>query len=504
MDAIRGIRRRTAAGLGLLGVLALGAGASADVVELTNGAILQGKVLPGQTTEEGLAVELYDTGGVVLVHWDHVLPARAKELRVQTGLEFADEETILVPGHKVLLVTNEWMSGLATNADAKGEPLKLKSATGVREFDRTQVAKIESAKLDGLLVYAPEELYQWLRDRSPPDSAAAHMDLGVKAMQIGALPRAREHLSAARGDAAFAQTTEGRKLEALFRELELREKSAGAEAMRRKIQSSMQQNRWNEAIAQLDQLDKEFKDESVRKAIRFELLKNRVEKGRLDYFKREVQRRVYSTMAKLVEAKAREKKPTREDPDQPRGMATPGTLASARQWCSRDLPTQIWEKIQTDLGLTPEETDAFWKKRLETGADRAAQRATYGTGSFIVVKRPAPTSKAGDQERRRRPPGSTRNDDSGRGPKVPPKEDRPKTEEEWWEAISSSDRARWLTAFFVESSGLFDILRADESELCSGCGGTGTLVSNNSDGSTSTTICTTCNGGAKIRTVTYR
>ena len=92
--------------------------ALADAVELANGAIVQGRIVSSQTTEEGLAVELYETGGVVLIRWEHVLASRAKELRVQTGIEAPEETAILVPGHSVLLSTGEVVQGLALNRDA--------------------------------------------------------------------------------------------------------------------------------------------------------------------------------------------------------------------------------------------------------------------------------------------------------------------------------------------------------------------------------------------------
>lgn len=474
-------------------------GARADVVELANGSIVQGRIVDGKTTEEGLAVELYETGGVVVIRWDHILASRAKELKVRTGIEAPEEDAVRVPGHTVLLATGDVLQGLVLNLDAKGEAVKLKTASGVREYDRTQVQRTDATELDGLAVYTADELYQWLRDQAPPDSPAAHKALGLQAMRIGALAKAREHLTTAKADAAFAQTTEGRSLDAVLRQLEVLEKSAGAQAMKRQIEDAKRQNRWNEALAKVAQLDEQFKDEQVRKAIGFSVLENSVVRGRDAYFSREVQKRVYSTMSRLIDKKCSERKPSRVDPDQPRGVATPGTLAAARQWASKDLPKEIWSKVGEDLGLTPDEMDRYWKER----SGRNTQNANYGTGSFIVVKRAASTSRANDPGRQRRPPGSSRSDDKG-GPKTPAKEDKPKTEEEWWDLVGPGDRARWLTAFFVESSGIFEITRADEGEMCGNCGGKGSITSNNSDGSQSSTVCTTCNGAAKVRKVTFR
>jgi hypothetical protein len=481
-----------------LGLLGLGGAARADVVELVGGRAIQGKILEGQTGEDGLAVELFDTGGVIVVKWDHILPARAKELKVRTGLEVAEETEILVTAHRVLLTSGEVLEGLALNPDEKDKPLQLKTRTSVQQLERIRIARIDETQLPGLAIYAPDELYQKIRDENPPETAAAHLDLAVKCMHMGALSQAQSHLAAAKADAGFADTLEGKKIPALERQLDTLVKSKGAQDMVAQIRVAMRGNRWNEALAQLAALDTQYKDEQVRRLIRFDLLESSVVRGRDSFFRREVQKKVYFTMARLIDGKSREKKPLRDDPSQPRGVATPGTLAAARQWVSRDLPTQIWDKVMADLGLKPEEMDKYWKER----SGKNPQTANYGTGSFIVVKRAAAPKSGQDPNRQRRPPGGA--GQQPQGPQRQAKEDKPKTEEEWFEAVGPGDRARWLTAFFVESSGMFEIVRTDESQACEACGGRGVQVANNSDGTQSSSICPGCNGATKFRKVIYR
>jgi hypothetical protein len=326
--------------------------------------------------------------------------------------------------------------------------------------------------------------------------------MALLCMRIGALTQAKTHLDAAMADAEFVKTPEGKSLPAMKRQLETLIMSAGAQELAVQIRQLMRGNRWNLALTQLDQLDSQYKDDNVRRLIRFDLIASQVIRGRKAYFGKEVQKKVYATMGRMIDQKARERKPLREDPDQPRGVATPGTLASARQWAARDLPTQLWEKVAAELELKPEEMDAFWKDRSGKGS----QQASYGTGSFIVVKRATLPRSAGGPGTSRRPAGSAR--DSGGGPggavQRQSKEDKPKTEEEWWESVGPSDKARWLTAYFAENSGLFDVLRADEGEMCDNCGGKGVLTSTGTDGSTSQSICNKCNGSTKFRKVVFR
>lgn len=485
--------------LSLLVATGIGAVAHADVVELVGGRAVQGRILSGQTSEEALAMELYDTGGTILVKWDHIVPARAKELRVQTGIEVSEDEAPTVAGHRVLLITNQVLEGKVLNPEAKDGPVQLKTRTSVQNIDRPQVARIDETELDGLLVYKPEEWYQIRRDQSPPDTPFAHKLMAIFCMRIGALSQASTHLDAAMADPAFLETSEGKVLPALRKQLDVLTKSQGAQDMVAQINAAMRSNRWNDALSTLNQLDTQYKDEQVRKLVHFELLESRVVRGRDGYFGKEVQRRVYSTMGRMIEAKAREKKPLRVDENAPRGVATPGTLAAARQWLARDLPTQLWEKVAAELGLKPEEMDRYWKAR----SGKNYQTSSYGTGSFIVIKRAAAPGGS-DPSRQRRPAGSARDSGGQQGPQRQTKEDKPKTEEEWWEDRSPGDRARWLTAFFGESSGLFEVIRADETELCDSCGGRGVLVSNGTDGTTQNSVCPKCNGSTKFRKVVFK
>lgn len=475
--------------------LVLCAGAFAEQIELANGGIMQGNVRAAESTDDALALELYETGGVVLVRWDHIEESRRKQIKEDLGFGSpADVDEILVDGHEILLANNTRDTGLALNEAQKDQPLRLQTATGEKTYPRENVAKISPAQVPGLLVYTPAQLYQILRDKNPPETARAHKDLGAKCMQIGALSQAREHLNAARGDAEYMKL-EGRVVDALLRDLDILEKSAGAREMVTQIEIAIRGRRWNEAKTKLEELEKQYTDETVRKKIRFTLLESKVVRGRDDYFRAELPRRVQKTMLALIDTKAKERKALRENPDAPRTAAPAGTLASARQWAAKDLPKLIWDKAMGELGLATEEMDLYWKAR----SNRVTYTASYGTGSFIVAKKVAPAPGAprgGDTARR--PPGSRQGDsgaNKGGPPKAPQTKERPMTDEEWWDILSerTSDRAKWLTAYFVENSGFFEVLRVDESEPIPPMDG----VSTNVAGMTLTIT-------GNIRKVTYR
>lgn len=482
---------------------AIGAGAApAEILHLTNGEILQGDPVDGQITDEGFALKVYDTDGVVVVKWSHIEESQRRELRQTYGLEASEGSVEYVPGHRVRLITGDWIEGVAENIRNTSEPLRVRTRTGVRSFDRSQLAgAVEDTQIDGLLVYTEEELYQRMRDENPPESGAAHKALAQRCLNIGNYGRAKEHILAAKADEAFRETIEGKVLDAMLRVAEVMLRAEGAQELVRQIKFAQNQSRHNDALKLLNQIDAEYKDEAIRKAINFENLESRVVKARETYFKKHLALQLFRTLDKLIADKAKERKPLREDPDAPRGAAATGSLAAARQWANRELDNQLWDKLAADLGLKREEMEEFWKNRTVTNV----RRALYGTGSFIVIKKaPAkPGGAGGDQPVRRRPPGAGGGGGGGNAPQKPTKVEKPLTEEEWYESRGPSDRENWLTAYFVESSGRFHVLRTVHVN-CDSCGGAGMITSVGPGGDESQNFCKRCNGSGQFKSVEYR
>jgi hypothetical protein len=474
-----------------------------DMIELVNGSILQGDIVSGQTTDEGLAVKVYDTDGILIVKWDHIVESRRRQLRLENGIDLPEETVELVDGHRVLLNSGEYITGIAENP-RDSAPLRMKTLTGTKEYDRSLLAgKVEDVKIDGLLVFNVEDLYQHIRDQNPPETAAAHKAMAQRCMNIGAYEHAKEHLLAASADEAFKGTAEGRAIDAMLRQAELMIRAKGASDLVQQIKRAQSGQKWNDALKLLNQIDAEYKDEQIRKAISFDLLEARVVKGRDTYFQRQIALDAYKVLESLTEKKAREQKPLRPDAATaaPTGAAAQGSLAAARQWANRELSAQLWEKVGQDLGLTKEELEKYWKDR----SVKNVRRVSYGTGSFIVVKKAAAAGgkPGGSEPPRRRPPGSDKDKGGKNVPDKPQTVEKPLTDEQWWETRNNSDRRNWLIAYYVETSGYFDIVRADEPN-CEQCGGTGKITSTGTDGNQSSTFCKICNEAGRFRFVSYR
>jgi hypothetical protein len=226
-----------------------------------------------------------------------------------------------------------------------------------------------------------------------------------------------------------------------------------------KVQLAMKEKRWNDALAGAKQIDALCKDEAVRQTIGVDELLAKTVKGRDQYFQREVAIDFYRRMTELIGAKAREK-------------SAKATLAAARDWSSKELATALWTDVAAGEGLTNDEVANYWTTRTV----RSVRKASYGSGSFIAAERPQPDAPAAAGQRL--------------------------TPQEWWESVGPTDRSVWLTAFFVETSGSFELLRRDQTD-CSGCGGIGTIETPTANGSVPHR-CVQCNGYGKFKSVTYR
>jgi hypothetical protein len=392
---------------------------------------------------------------------------------------------------------------VAENPREIDKPLRLRTITGVKEYDRSQLAgKVEDARIDGLLVYKVEDLYQKIRDENPPQTPAAHKNLAQRCMNIGAYEHAREHLTACKADDAFMQTSEGKAVEQMLRNAEVMIKAQDAQVMKQQALVAGHDNRWNDARKIVNDIGEKYKDDVIRKAIGYDMLVARTMKGRETYFQKAVAMDFFKQMDALIQDKSREKIPLASSTEKPQGGAAgQGTMAAATQWADKDLAKAAWEKVGKDMGLEPDELQKFWEHRTL----KQVRRATYGTGTFVVVKKNAGAKGGQPEQPRRRPPSDGGNRGGKSSQPVKPKaQDKPPSPEEWWENnVTPPDRARWLTAWFVERSGYFEVISTTQTP-CQGCGGAGFNKSSSSDGSEEQHFCPQCNGIGVFKSVTYR
>lgn len=152
------------------------------------------------------------------------------------------------------------------------------------------------------------------------------------------------------------------------------------------------------------------------------------------------------------------------------GFAPKGSLRAAREGSARlqrDLPSLVAE----ELGWAVTDVSRLWENRR----DAVIKTSSYGTGSFAVIRHEAAASNS---------PEGTRPDLAG--------------DEEWWRTATLEERTGFLIAHFVESSGIFDVVRV--LELCATCRpDLPTPAEGRGDGG-----CPRCGDSERVRLVTYR
>lgn len=225
-----------------------------------------------------------------------------------------------------------------------------------------------------------------------------------------------------------------------------------------KVVAAVSEERWNDALSGVEKLDRLCTDEAVRKSIGVDALRAQVVAGRDAYFQGCVPVNAYWVLGDLIDKK---------------GAREP-TLAAAREWASRDLPAAWWKAVGSDLGLTTDELEKYWKGRRA----KATRQASYGSGTFVVAKRRIPAAAQ-----------AAALTDTG-------------AEERWWSGADAASRSNFLTAYFVETSGDFLIVGVDE-RPCETCRGSG-FAEEHRGTDIVRFACRTCNGCGAFRSVTYR
>ena len=233
---------------------------------------------------------------------------------------------------------------------------------------------------------------------------------------------------------------------------------AAARALKDEVIAAMAEKRWNDALRGVNELRAKFKDDAIRKAIGLDELEAQVVAGRDAYFCERMSATPHETMDALIAERA----------------AREPTIAAARTWANRELDAALWEQVSSDLDLKKEELERYWKDRRKVDP----RTVSYGAGSFIAVK---PRERAGSP--------------AGQAADVP----RAWTDEDWWSAADTVARTAFLTAYFVETSGRFVILRADET-ACDACRGRGFV----GEEGAARVVCRSCNGCGAVRSVMYR
>jgi hypothetical protein len=163
-----------------------------EVVRLKDGTLVHGEI---QDFEEGTGFTLLraDNGGLLKLRWENLGPAEVRRIKESRG--FTGEEHAALPGQRRAPRHEERhdRDRLLVD-DGKRDAYTLKRRSGTDSFPKQFVANVESGRVEGLSVYAPEDLYRVILDeQGAPSTAADHLRVAVACDGAGLYEQAFEH-----------------------------------------------------------------------------------------------------------------------------------------------------------------------------------------------------------------------------------------------------------------------------------------------------------------------
>ncbi len=549
---------RTAAGAALGAVILAGLAAppaAADELRLVTGRAMHGTVDRGYLDPEYVRIQLFATGGVVKVRWDHVVARDRDRWQIDLGLKEDDQgEALKVDGHKVLFNNNDTRYGLIQNPDAMdGGPaaiIRLLSQGHVEEYPRSQIAKVEDARLDLPQVYTPRQAYEARRDEITPVTGRGHFDLAEYSRMVGAYEEALEHYKLAREDGEFAQTALGKSCESRVARTEILVKNKALQeqldTVKRSLIVARSQRNFQRAASMyvglredMLRIMEQHPDPELQKEFRVVELGTRVEAERRAFFQRNMAPEVYRRLRAACHERSREQKvkdiPPGIDRAKRAELEQKGTFQGARQWAARQCAQDLWDSLLRDVGATKiledlrkiAEKDATKlteedRKRIDrlerleksqkaeilefwNGRSKSMNTVTtFGYGSFIISKADR-LKDLGAKKAPAQPQGGNRNQPrnqprSNQGKKA----DQAKTADQWWDAASSKEKSDWLVSYFAKYAGVLEIIQ-EWNAPCSDCGGLGYHVAHvASTGDAEATRCDVCNGAGDVIKLRWR
>lgn len=447
----------------------------AEQVRLRTGDFLQGEIIDEQSNEEGITFRLYRTGGVFRIRWDQIIEEDEKRLRDALGLNpWEESEVPLIEGHQIILLTGSVEVGVAENPDDRGAPLRLRTATGVREYPRDAIARdgIRRAMVEATAVYTPAELAAMYEEEIGPQLPGDYVELARRCIQVEAYAEARGHLETALADPEFSASEQAQSVQNLLARVDVFLKAEDALQRVRDIKRFNFQKKYDQALEEIAAVRTRYEDdEGIIKLLELDRIERQVATNRRNHFQGEVRRRFFKVLDALVSKKVRERDPD----DRSKALG----LKAIIQWVAnaRGLTQEIFLAISDQTGLADQEAREFWENRPRG----QARRYSYGGGTFLhpeVAGRVARAMRGGQSNRST--PGSSRGGSiRNRNPQGRQQQVKLKTGDDWWAAASAKEQRNFLKAYYAEfGGGTLQVLRVEQ-EPCRNCGGKGILISQN-------------------------
>jgi hypothetical protein len=455
-----------------------------DIV-LIDGRYLHVKIL--SSNDEGIQVQLLDTGGQVFIAWGLINEPDRDRIMIERGHKTV-EKIFVEEGHRVTTKMGDTYEGRVVN-DAADE-ITLKHRGSLMPIPKSSIKEIEKlSAVDVLLIYAPEEYYNKRAGelKVPDDDIPGNMELGDLALGLNLYEKSYAHYKKVR------DTDPGYESGLIDNRLKLLEELSKNKQIRDALDEARRQTYYKQFAKALTQFETiiAIKDLPATLKAEAELLKQKTIKARYEHFRLEVRKDYEATLRNKIRALSRDDKLKLEE---------------ARRKLRAELHKEIVAEIAARHGLDPKiDVEKMWEER----GFHQPRIATYGSGSFIVLGR-APDLDKYEAEMNKylqdvlRKQQGSRNDQGGSLSAQPEKLPKPPTKEEWWTKVSTSqDREQWMLAFWAENSKKVTVL-GDRWEDCGRCGATGSLKFSGSQGDVLRAPCPTCQGHKRHKGVSFK
>ncbi len=461
---------------------------------------------------DGLLVRRIDQGGRVRVPWGLMRARQADELRRAFGYAEAEGEPPLVQADRVPLTDGKEAVGVIVHHSDGA--LHLKTANALLAIPKSRIAGPSSpVQVPALDVYTRDELYDMVRreraaelDAPGPAAAPAHARLARDCERVLDFAHAIVHYELAlqadpQHEPEALRAAAARAKLKLAAQAQLDELSA--------IDTLRRRGQFDAALA----LSTEFRQRNASSPLAPEAkaLHERVLKAQ----QRELRDRIADVWFRQTERVVR---------DASRELGYQAALA----WTEAQMPTEVLTRVVEELKpvsreLTPELAQSLFAARTRG----RLRKASYGLGTWLLGEERArkgldPEAEAKAKAERAFSSSAqqqladnlkrylenqelARKASSGAGDP----EDDP---EAYWSEMNASERTQWLLAYWVENSGLAQLVRVT-GEACPACAGTGlrevafvgTGKGNaGGGGGTRQQPCATCHTIGVIRRVVYR
>lgn len=474
--------------LGALLVLVLVADtARAEILRLKDGTLIHGELLSFDEGT-GITVQRVDTGGVLELLWEHLPADEVRRIKASRGFTGEDPEPYLVSVVHLVLRNGTTESGIPVDSDDPAL-IALQRRGDVDSFPRSEVAQVQTGKMEGLEVLTRDELYlRLLEENGAPTDGQSNLDLAIACEGAGLFEQSREHYQ------AVGELEPGLKPELVASKLAylaIKIEDAAETAELEAIRTRLYKKQFELAAEMAAEFRRTYPDS--RQLADLQVLESDIARRKRDYHGRGIVSDYFALLDKRLARLARD---------------ASLSLEVVQNLAETAVHEEILASLAEEYVLSEDTVQELWDER-PSGSVRSF---TYGTGTFILGKTKAlefgrfddeeDELAAADEEqleadfddlveqvKRQRQKLKAERQAAGRGSSA--LDDEGPTPDEWWTGQSSEDKARWLSAWFAEMSGQVRVIEA-RGRPCRHCDARGYLEGTDEDGEPIQITCPVC------------